>query len=156
MTLILDAANIRLLKQELKREEGEKLKIYRCTQGYLTVGIGHKIVRGDQEYQKAVGTPITQARSTQLFEADVKRTLEELDKKIPWLKLQPPEVIRAVTNMAFQMGVKGVQNFRQMLQNLLDKDYEMAYTNGLRSLWARQTPGRARRVMTMIRNVKKE
>lgn len=151
---MLDAANLRKLKEEITKEEGEKLKVYRCTEGFPTVGIGHKIVRGDAEYEQPIGHTITKRRSTELFERDIKRTLEELDKKLPWLKTQPPEIIRAVANMAFQLGVSGVLKFRQMLQGIIDKDYEKAYTEGLRSLWARQTPARARRVMTMIRNVK--
>lgn len=151
---MLDAANLRKLKEEITKEEGERLKVYRCTEGYLTVGIGHKIVQGDLEYQKPIGFQITKRRSTELFEKDIARTLDELDKQIPWLKTQPVEVIRAVSNMAFQLGVRGVQKFTKMLENLRDKNYEMAYIEGLRSIWARQTPARARRVMTMIRNVK--
>lgn len=151
---MLDAANLRKLKEEIIAEEGEKLKVYRDTEGFLTVGIGHKIIRGDLEYQKAIGHPITKRRSTELFERDTKRTLEELDRRIPWLKTQPPEIIRAIANMAFQMGVAGVLKFHKMLEKIHDKNYEAAYTEGLRSIWARQTPARARRVMTMIRNVK--
>lgn len=151
---MLDSANLKKLKDEIVREEGEVLEVYRDKFSKLTCGIGHLIVRGDPEYGKAVGFKITKMRSTQLFERDVQRTLDELDKKLPWLKTQPPDVIRAVSNMAFQLGVQGVLKFYTTLKNIEDKDYENAYTNGLRSLWAKQTPARARRVLSLIRNAK--
>ncbi len=152
----LEPEELRKLKEEIKREEGEVLKSYRDSLGKLTVGIGHLVVRGDPEYEKPVGAPISKARSTALFETDIQRTLNDLEKKLPWLKLQPKEVIRAVANMAFQLGVTGVLKFKNTLAYIEQKNYESAYVNGLRSLWAKQTPQRARRVLTMIRNAKVE
>lgn len=144
-------ASIELLKTELRRDEGERLEIYKDHLGFPTVGIGHLIVEADPEHGKPVGTKITKARSEALFEHDVGRTLDGLTRAIPWITEQPEQVQRALVNMAFQMGVQGVVKFKNTLMYIRRKDYATAYTNALQSLWAKQTPARANRVLTLIR-----
>lgn len=145
---------LELLKADLRRDEGEVLKIYLDHLGYPTVGIGHLIVDGDPEHGKPVGTKIIKERSEALFAFDVDRTLKALFRAIPWLESQPENVQRALVNMAFQMGVQGVLNFKNTLMYIRRREYDVAYTNGLKSLWARQTPARANRVLSLIKNAR--
>ncbi|MGR2462517.1 glycoside hydrolase family protein, partial [Salmonella enterica] len=58
----------------------------------------------------------------------------------------------AIVNMTFQMGVGGVANFNTMLGYLALGQYDNAADAALDSLWARQTPSRARRVSEVMRN----
>lgn len=145
-------ATLELLKADLRREEGEVLKVYLDHLGKPTVGIGHLIVEGDPEHGKPVGTKITAERSAALFEHDVTRTLNGLLRAIPWLADHPQDIQRALVNMAFQLGVQGVLNFKNTLMYIRRKEYSVARENGLKSLWARQTPARANRVLTLIAN----
>jgi lysozyme len=48
--------------------------------------------------------------------------------------------------MAYQMGVEGVQGFSKMIAALQVGDYPRAADEALDSLWAKQTPARARDV----------
>ena len=53
------------LKELIVKHEGERLDLYRCTAGKLTIGIGHNIQ--DKGISKAV--------STLMFEEDIKKRI---------------------------------------------------------------------------------
>ena len=42
--------NKEILKAQIKDHEGEVLEIYEDSLGYLTLGVGHLIQKGDPEY----------------------------------------------------------------------------------------------------------
>ena len=50
--------NKELLKEQIKRHEGEVLEIYEDSLGYLTFGVGHLVKEDDPEYGQPVGTPV--------------------------------------------------------------------------------------------------
>lgn len=152
--MALTPQTLQLLKADLIREEGKVLKVYPDHLGKLTVGIGHLIVKGDAEYGKPKDTPITEERCDELFRKDVERTVNGLQAALPWLADKPQDVQRALTNMAFQLGVQGVCGFRNTLMYIRRGEYEVAKTNALQSLWARQTPARANRVLTLLANAR--
>jgi len=52
--------------------------------------------------------------------------------------------------MGFQLGVRGLLNFRRMWTALEQKDYAMAAEEALDSRWAEQTPNRAAEVAAWI------
>ena len=52
--------NIELCKAEIKRHEGEVLKIYEDSLGYKTLGVGHLCKPEDPEYNWEVGTSVSQ------------------------------------------------------------------------------------------------
>jgi lysozyme len=76
----------------------------------------------------------------------------QLVSKIPWVLDQPETVQRALGNMAYQMGVNGVLNFAKMIAALKVGDRALAAKEAEDSTWFRQTPKRARRVITFLRN----
>lgn len=53
--------------------------------------------------------------------------------------------------MAFQMGIVGLLGFTNTLAAIKRGDYAAAATGMLASLWARQTPARAKRMADMMR-----
>ena len=54
--------------------------------------------------------------------------------------------------MSYQMGVGGLLSFRLTLAALEEGNRQEAYDMALDSLWARQTPARAKRVAAMLRD----
>ena len=54
--------------------------------------------------------------------------------------------------MCFQMGVDGVDAFRNTLRFMEQGDYTKAATNMLASKWAKQTPVRAERHAKQMRS----
>ncbi|HAU5563895.1 hypothetical protein IBT49_10360 [Erwinia sp. S63] len=55
-------------------------------------------------------------------------------------------------SMAYQLGVDGLSLFRGMLSAITQGDFNGAANAMLDSLWARQTPGRARRHAEVMRS----
>ncbi len=54
-------------------------------------------------------------------------------------------------SMAYQLGVEGVAQFKNMLSAIAKENFDEAANAMLSSLWARQTPGRARRHAEVMR-----
>jgi lysozyme len=55
-------------------------------------------------------------------------------------------------SMAYQLGIDGLALFRNMLTAITQKDFDAAADAMLNSLWANQTPGRARRHAEVMRS----
>ncbi|CCG42198.1 glycoside hydrolase family protein [Magnetospirillum molischianum] len=128
------------LRRELIRDEGLKLKPYRCTAGKLTIGVGRNIEdRG-----------ITADEAMVLLDNDIVVIAAELDRAIPfWRKLSDARQ-RALINMAM-MGVPRLLGFKRMLYALSIGDYPGAAAEALNSKWAGQVGDRAIRLADMIR-----
>lgn len=119
---------------------GEPVK---CS-GWLTIGYGFLI-----DSRKGVGLPRPVAEFWLRYA--VNERVEELQRRWPAFKDQPEDVQLAVANMAYQMGVSGVLKFSDMLNALERGERSLAATHALQSIWATQTPRRARKVAAMIR-----
>jgi lysozyme len=63
---------------------------------------------------------------------------------------QPADVQRALANMVYQLGVRGLLGFRNMLSALRAGDRLAAADHCLDSEYARQTPERALRVAHLL------
>lgn len=125
----------------LRADEGERLSPYRCTEGFLTLGVGHNLD----------AKPISKRASQVILEDDVADVLAELDRALPWWRGLPTRRAEALVHMGFQLGVPGLVKFRKMLAALRAGDGVEAEKQALDSLWANQTPARARRIAAMLR-----
>lgn len=132
--------NYESLLQQLKRHEGLKLKPYKCSEGYLTIGYGRNLeARG-----------ITAQEANEMLLNDVSE-VEEALHRMGFLS-DPSDVRRAVLiNMAFQLGIGGLLKFEKMLSAYLDGYYELAAKEMLDSKWAGQTPNRAKELADQMR-----
>ncbi|WP_017408294.1 glycoside hydrolase family protein [Aeromonas hydrophila] len=155
------------IEEQLMIDEGYKLTVYRDTEGFYTVGIGHLIKRDStiskphaitllEQELKTVLTPegrITPSECSYLFRKDlalVQKGIESSSFGAVYRGLDPVRQ-SAIQNLCFNLGVAGAAKFKKMFAALSRGDYEEAYKEGLNSLWARQVPNRARRVMTTLR-----
>ncbi len=132
-----------LLMAELERDEGCVLHAYRDSLGYTTIGIGRLI-------DKHRGGGITREEAEMLKRNDIDRVRAELDARLPWWRGLNAVRQRAVQNMGFQLGINGLLGFTASLRLIQAGDYRSAASNLRASLWARQTPARADRVIRMI------
>jgi lysozyme len=140
----------------IRQDEGEVLESYVDTEGHLTGGIGHKLTE-EEKKKYPEGTAIPQEVVEKWFEEDTataKAGAERIIKK-NLLRNVPPVVDQVLTEMVFQMGVSGTNEFERMLDSLRIRDYEVAADEILDSDWARQTPERAQRAADRIRALAK-
>ena len=129
------------LRAELVRDEGLRLRPYRCTAGALTIGVGRNLDdRG-----------ISRAEALAMLDADLAAVEGELDRRAPWWRGLPAPARRGLANMAFNLGWPRLSGFRRMLAALEAGEWDRAADEALDSRWAAQVGDRARRVAGMFR-----
>lgn len=134
------------LLSDLKDDEGFIPYAYQDSLGYWTIGYGTLIDKR--------GGGIPEDVCSILLERHVDSAITQLNKSLPWLKDHSENVQLALGNMAYQLGVSGLLKFKTTLDLIRKKRYNEAADNALKSLWARQTPNRAKRVTDLLRSAK--
>ena len=121
------------IKDMLVRHEGLRLHAYKCSEGFLTLGVGRNL--------DANG--ISEDEAMYMLDNDIKRVTKNLENV--WGVYRPfPEKARMVCiDMSFQMGISGFMNFRQTRELMEMGSWLEASEELLRSKYAIQTPSRA-------------
>ena len=132
------------LIRQLRDEEGEVLSAYSDHLGFLTIGVGRLI-------DKRKGGGITAEESAYLLGNDIAKVNAQLDAKLPWWRKLDEARQAVIQGMAFQMGIDGLLGFKNTLKMIESGDYEGASKGMLNSLWAKQTPGRAKRMSDQMK-----
>ena len=128
------------LMKDLINDEGLKLKLYRDTVGKMTVGVGRNIEdRG-----------ISEDEAMYMLGNDISIVLRDLDAVIPeWRTLDEPRA-RALANMCFQLGRVRFCQFTKMIDAIRKHDFAEAGREARDSLWYKQVPSRAERVIKLL------
>ena len=125
----------------IKRHEGFEPKVYQCTEGYDTIGYGFTIK--DLEIDKDVADLILMKKLHTL--------LQRITIAFPWFENIDNIAKSVVVNMCYQLGLRGFSQFKKTIYLLETEQYEEASIEMLNSLWAKQTPIRAKELSEQIR-----
>ena len=125
----------------IKRHEGFEPKVYQCTEGYDTIGYGFTIK--DLEIDKDVADLILMKKLHTL--------LQRITIAFPWFENIDNIAKSVVVNMCYQLGIRGFSKFKKTIYLLETEQYEEASIEMLNSLWAKQTPIRAKELSEQIR-----
>ncbi|HYE19703.1 MAG TPA: glycoside hydrolase family protein [Tepidisphaeraceae bacterium] len=124
------------LREQLIRDEGCKLRVYKDSRGIETIGVGRNL--------RDKG--ISQHEADMLLDADILEYSAAVIANLPW-SLRLDEARRAVlVNMAFNLGVRGLLGFRNMLAAVEAGQYDRAADEMMDSQWAGQVGERAARL----------
>lgn len=135
----------------LEFEEGRRHSAYKCTKGFWTIGVGHRLT--DRELEK-LDDVLTDQDINRLLDSDIEETVAAAKRYFYWFpKLNEPRQA-VILSMIFQLGVIGLNRFVTTLKLIAKGQYEAAADHMLRSLWARQTPARAKRQAEQFRTGK--
>lgn len=128
----------------LRSEEGFSPKPYKCSEGFWTIGFGHRC---------EFNTPtITKEEANKILMTDIDKAHQEARKLLKGV--HPESVEFVVVSMIFQIGPAGVAKFKKMLAKVNAKDYKGASKEMLNSKWANQTPNRAKRLAFTMEEAK--
>ena len=127
------------LKSQLLREEGAESCAYQDSLGYWTIGVGRLI-------DSRKGGGLSNEEIDYLLENDIKRNYEAVLAALPWIEKLNDARQAVLIGMAFQMGLKGLLQFKRMLGSIEDGQYVEAAEEMVKSRWAMQTPKRAYRM----------
>ena len=145
--------NIDQLRKELADDEGCKYHIYLDHLGYPTFGIGHLIRPSDPEDGQPIGTPVSEDRVKQAFEADIETVLEDCTRLYDNFYLLPEEVQLIIANMMFNLGYPRLSKFKGMRASVDAEDWNGAADEMVDSRWYRQVTNRAERLVERMRQV---
>lgn len=144
-------------------EEGRHTRMYKDSRGFRTIGIGFNMqassartlwkragVKTSFDSAYSGRAAITEAEVDALFsltfneaQTGAQRAFDGYASLGVWQKV-------ALIGMVFQLGEGGVRGFTGTLGALARKDSSRVYSGVLSSLWARQTPARAKRAALML------
>lgn len=129
--------------EQLKRDEGVRPTVYRCTAGYLTVGVGHNL-EAKPLSERAIRVIFeddlkdAEADAIAVFGSDTFRSLDDARKAV-------------LVNMAFNLGRDRLSGFKNFIAAVKARDWSNAAYHMLDSLWARQVGQRAWRLSEQMR-----
>ena len=131
------------LLKRIKEHEGFRSRVYKCTEGYDTIGYGFAIK--DLELDEDIAEEILLRK--------LEKLMKRIRDKFDWLDSVPHAVQGVLINMAYQMGVSGVSKFKKALHAMQMMQWKIAADELLDSRWAKQTPNRAKELSEIIRNL---
>ena len=133
------------LKDRIKKHEGYRVDVYKCSEGFDTGGYGHKIIPGED-------IPTTEEGWNKLFEKDFQTACDGADCVLGDCDIDTTAK-EVVIEMVYQMGEGGVSKFKGMLSALKEARYTDASEEMIDSLWYRQTPNRASELAETMRSI---
>lgn len=145
--------------QRLSLHEGIRLRPYRCPAGFLTIGVGRNLDANplNLEEIKILGrrdlsSGITRQEAFLLLRRDIKKTVENCRRRIPFFDNLDEERQYVLVDMAFNLGIEGLLRFKKMLSFLGCGNYRQAAAELLSSHYAAQVKLRAERLAAVMRS----
>ena len=145
--------DINRLRVEIENDEGCKYEVYLDHLGLPTCGIGHLIKEDDPEHGLEVGTKIDEERVNELFETDIKVTIDECKLIYNDFDDLPEEAQYIIANMMFNMGRPRLSRFHKMKQAVDNRDWKEAANQMIDSRWYKQVPNRAHRLVNRLKSI---
>ena len=164
----MEPINREILHAELSRDEGNKLKAYRDSRGFWTIGTGRNLDarRGGPTGPYGISASetatlfitrasclakgITDAQRIALLDNDIDNCLRDLDRALPWWRKLDGVRQRVLVNMCFNMGVSKLLGFKNTLAAIENGRWADAANGMLSSAWATQVHDRATRLASLM------
>lgn len=129
------------LAAQLRRHESERLKPYRDSLGYLSIGVGRNLdahgIRPDE--------------SALMLTNDMDEAERGVALTFSWFPSLDPVRQAVLVNMAFNLGMSGLLDFHKMLAAVEHGQYGQASDEMIESLWAKQVKERAVELAAQMR-----
>jgi lysozyme len=147
------------LLMDLERDEGYRAVPYRDSRGIWTFAVGRNLE--DRPLTGAewktlldageISISISSAGAGRLLAADANAVVIECSHAFPWWPTIGEVRRDALANLAFNIGLTRLLQFRRMLAAIARQDWESAASELLDSDYARQVGQRAVRLAHMLR-----
>lgn len=147
-----------VIQRELSDEEGFKNRVYKCTAGHSTVGIGHNIDACSLDNiigRRFKTTPVlTNAEVELVFEYDLSNVLSTIQRNFPWFSELPENEQYVMISLVFNMGIGTLLKFKNTLRSWKIHDTD-GVVRGLRdSAWHHQVGNRSSKLETILESGK--
>tara|TARA_Y100000590_G_scaffold469745_1_gene659490 strand:- start:1998 stop:2408 length:411 start_codon:yes stop_codon:yes gene_type:complete len=129
------------LIDRLKISEGFRDRVYKCTEGFDTIGYGFAIK----------DLVLSEEISEMILKEKVEALIGRIESKFDWFVEMPPEVQSVIVECCYQLGVYGWSCFKKTIHHMKEKEFKHAADEMLDSRWAKQTPNRANMLAQIVR-----
>ena len=131
------------LIEMLRRHEGVRDKVYLCSAGYETIGVGRNISED--------GLGLSEDEIDYLLNNDIKRVREELTEEYYWFAGLDEARQDAMIDISFNLGQTRLRGFVKSLEAMAREDFDTAADEFMDSKWSEQVGDRAVEVTEIIR-----
>lgn len=157
-----------IIKQILPRviqHEGKKPMVYKDTKGIPTIGVGFNLNREDSHSKlkqvganpakiKAGKAQLTDSQIKALLISDLEHAKENAQTLVKNWQQTPPKVQGVLVEMTFNLGKKGLSEFKKFLSHIENRRYDAASKEMLNSSWANQVGDRAITLSNIVKSTK--
>ena len=128
------------MRKHIESNEGRHNKPYKCSEGKLTIGVGHNIEdRGLSD--KVIDL---------LFIEDIQEAYLTAHSLFYRFVSMPQNAQTVFMDMAFQLGKSRLRKFKNMIACANERDWKGVVLEMVDSRWYHQTPNRAKRNIKLI------
>jgi len=138
--------NYNNLKNRIKHNEGFSLIPYKDQLGFLTIGYGHLILSHETYLLEK---KIRKKELQKLFEQDFEKALNNYKGFLKIFSSNKKDQDLLI-EMVFQMGIKGVLDFKKLLENMTKGNKHLVCFEMMSSLWYKQTPKRVKNLINIF------
>tara|TARA_B100000780_G_C20741168_1_gene294425 strand:+ start:133 stop:555 length:423 start_codon:yes stop_codon:yes gene_type:complete len=128
----------------LKLHEGVRSKVYMCSAGYETIGVGRNIAES--------GLGLSDDEVEYLLANDISRVRQELTNEYEWFADLDDVRQDAMIDISFNLGQTRLRLFKNSLNAMRGGYYRAAAIEFMNSRWADQVGQRAITLTEMIRS----
>ena len=141
----------------IKEFEGFRSKPYLCTERFLTIGYGTKLINNKYESThiyngKFCSLTVTTESAEALLIDYIKKIESDIMQNIhlEFFNNLSDNRQAVIVSMFYQLGSNGFMKFKKTIKYLQDGRYKKASIEMLNSRWAKQTPRRAKQHSDLI------
>ena len=131
------------LTEMLRKHEGVRDKVYLCSAGYETIGVGRNISED--------GLGLSDDEIDYLLSNDIKRVRKELTEEYYWFAGLDEARQDAMIDISFNLGQTRLRGFVKSLEAMAREDFDTAADEFMDSKWSKQVGDRAVEVTEIIR-----
>ena len=131
------------LVEMIKRHEGVKSKVYLCSAGFETIGVGRNISES--------GLGLSDDEINYLLANDIARVKGELSETYFWFVAMNEARQDSIIDICFNLGLTRLRGFVKALTAMSREQFDVAADEFMDSKWAKQVGTRAIRLTEMIR-----
>lgn len=140
----------------IKKHEGFRSHLYKCTAGHWTIGYGYNLDANplhlsDDALTGLRHNGISEKRAEKHLTALITDIEQDLTRRMVWFKTLNEARRAVLLDMAYQMGIGGLFAFTNTLSLIKAGQWRMAKFAMLDSKWARHdSPNRARELADIM------
>lgn len=136
--------NFKRLVDDLIVDEAIRLRPYKDSRGFWTIGLGNRFILGEEVTEHTAPLKNSQV-ALELGYSDIYQACMDAQAYYPDLMRLRDDRQEVLVNMAFQMGLDTLMQFKGLRRCLDVSDYSGAAQHMEDSLWAKETPNRAKK-----------